>query len=103
VRYENFIYIGWAPVLGFTRLVGLSFMTNCHTVEETKDHRSDHYPIEITLDLSPKKLPPTQPPYDYNKTNWDLVKIELQCILLHPLTQTTPRHKTLITTLYLLL
>jgi len=27
VRYENFIYIGWAPVLGLLGLAGLSFMT----------------------------------------------------------------------------
>ena len=27
VRYENFIYIGWAPVLGLPGLAGLSFMT----------------------------------------------------------------------------
>ena len=59
-------------------------LVNCHTVEETKDHRSNHYPIEITLDLSSKKLPPTQPPYDYNNTNWDLVQIERQCILPPP-------------------
>ena len=53
----------------------------CHTVEGTNDHGSDHYPIEIVLDLSPKKLPPIVPPYNYDKTNWDLVKIELQCLL----------------------
>ena len=27
VRYENFVYIGWTPVLGLPGLAGLSFMT----------------------------------------------------------------------------
>jgi ribonuclease HI len=53
----------------------------CQTVEQTNDHGSDHHPIEIVLDLSPKKLPPIAYPYNYNKTNWELVKIELECLL----------------------
>ena len=56
-------------------------LIKCHTVEDTNDHGSDHCPIETILDLRPKKLPPTLPPYDYDKTNWDLVKIELECSL----------------------
>jgi hypothetical protein len=56
-------------------------LLKCHTVEQTNDHGSDHHPIEIILDLSPKKLPPTAYPYNCNKTNWELVKIELKCRL----------------------
>ena len=58
-----------------------NILIKCHTVQETQDHGSDHHPIEIILDLSPKKLPPRLLLYDYNKTNWDLVKIELECLL----------------------
>src|SRR5579859_1214810 len=56
-------------------------LLKCNTVQETNDHGSDHHPIEIILDLQPKKLPPTLPSYNYNKTNWDLVKIDLECLL----------------------
>ena len=50
----------------------------CHTIEQTNDHGSDHYLIEILLELNPKKLPPAALPYKYNKTNWELVKVELK-------------------------
>ena len=53
----------------------------CHTTEHTNDHGSNHFPIEMALELSPKKLPPAALPYDYSKTNWELVKIELECRL----------------------
>jgi ribonuclease HI/endonuclease/exonuclease/phosphatase family metal-dependent hydrolase len=56
-------------------------LIKCHTVELNNDHTSDHLPIEIVLDVCPKILPPTIPPYDYNKTNWELIKIELECLL----------------------
>jgi endonuclease/exonuclease/phosphatase (EEP) superfamily protein YafD len=39
----------------------------CHTVEHTNDHGSDHYPIEIILELNPKTLPPSVHPYNYSK------------------------------------
>jgi endonuclease/exonuclease/phosphatase family metal-dependent hydrolase len=69
-------------------------LVKCHTIEHTNDHASDHHPIEIVLNLSPQKRPPTPPPYNYSKTNWDLVNIELEC-LLPPLidpTNTTPQN-----------
>jgi endonuclease/exonuclease/phosphatase family metal-dependent hydrolase len=58
-----------------------NILVKCHTVERTKDHASDHHPIEIILNLCPKKGPAMVPPYDYDKTNWDLVNIELECLL----------------------
>jgi Reverse transcriptase (RNA-dependent DNA polymerase)/Endonuclease-reverse transcriptase len=58
-----------------------NILVKCHTVEHTNDHASDHHPIETILNLSPQKRPPIPPPYDYSKTNWDLVKIELGCHL----------------------
>src|SRR5579859_7940001 len=50
-------------------------LLKCHTIEQTNDHGLDHHPIEIVLDLSLKKLPPTAYAYNYNKTNWELSKL----------------------------
>ena len=55
-----------------------NIIIKCHTTENTNDHGSDHYPIEILFGLNPKKLPPAALPYNYSKTNWELVKLELE-------------------------
>ena len=68
-------------------------LIKCHTVEESNDHGSDHYPIEIVLDLHPKKPPLPPPTYNYSETNWDLVKIDLECLFPPPINpnSTTPQ------------
>ena len=58
-----------------------NILLKCHTVEHTNDHGSDHFPIEIIMDLSPKKSPPLPSPYNYSKVNWSLINIELEGFL----------------------
>ena len=55
-----------------------NLIIKCHTVESTNDHASDHLPIETILDLQPKILPQPPPPFNYSKTNWDLLKQEIE-------------------------
>ena len=53
----------------------------CYTIEAINDYTSDHFPIEILLDLELGSGPPTKPFFNYTKTNWDLVKENLQLYL----------------------
>src|SRR5439155_607545 len=41
------------------------------------DHGSDHLPIETILDLTPRLTTPTQPPYNFTKTDWKALKNKL--------------------------
>ena len=41
----------------------------CHTIEAINDHTSDHFPIEVLLDLEYGSAPPTKPFFNYVKTN----------------------------------
>ena len=52
-------------------------LLKCHAISALNDHTSDHLPIEITLNLESKQLPPTNPPFNYAKTNWEFLKIKL--------------------------
>src|SRR5579859_6231271 len=54
-----------------------NLIVKCHTIEANNDHASDHLPIEIILNTCPKTVPPA-PPYNFEKTNWDLLKIHLR-------------------------
>jgi hypothetical protein len=56
-----------------------------YITEYTNDHGSDHYRIEIILELNPKKHPPIPLQYNYSKTNRELIKIELECLLPSPI------------------
>jgi hypothetical protein len=51
-------------------------MVKCRIATEN-DHGSDHLPIETILDLTPRLTPPTQPPYNFTKTNWKALKDKL--------------------------
>ena len=48
-------------------------MLKCQ-ISADNDHGSDHLPIETILDLSTPPLPPIEPAYNYEKTNWKLLK-----------------------------
>jgi ribonuclease HI len=52
-------------------------MIKCHIATEN-DHGSDHYPIETILDLTPRLIPPTNPPYNFAKTDWKILETKLQ-------------------------
>ena len=52
-------------------------MIKCHIATEN-DHGSDHYPIETILDLTPLLIPPTNPPYNFAKTDWKTLETKLQ-------------------------
>jgi len=45
------------------------------------DHGSDHLPIEIILDLTPRAHTPPQLPYNYVKTNWPALEYKLTQLL----------------------
>jgi hypothetical protein len=55
-----------------------NLIIKCHTVEANNDHASDHLPIEIILNICPKTVPPPTPPYNFEKTNWELLKTHLR-------------------------
>src|SRR5579859_3239284 len=55
-----------------------NLIIKCHTIEANNDHASDHLPIEIILNICPKMVPPPAPPYNFEKTNWDLLKTHLR-------------------------
>src|SRR5579859_4734714 len=55
----------------------MSSVTKCHIATEN-DPCSDHLPIETILDLTPQLTPPTQPPYNFTKTNWKALKDKIQ-------------------------
>ena len=55
----------------------MNSMIKCHIATEN-DHGSDHLPIETVLDLTPQLTTPTQPPYNFIKTDWKALKIKLQ-------------------------
>src|SRR5271155_1369686 len=42
------------------------------------DHGSDHLPVETILDLTPRITEPTQPPYNFAKTDWKTMKVKLE-------------------------
>jgi len=50
----------------------------CHTIADDKDHASDHLPIEILLDITPRYTEPVLPGYNYAKTNWEALKQEIR-------------------------
>src|SRR5579859_5260073 len=52
-------------------------MIKCHIATEN-NHSSDHLPIEIILDLTPRLTTPMQPPYNFVKTNWKVLETKLQ-------------------------
>jgi len=54
------------------------YVLKCHTVEVLNDHTSDHLPIEVLLDLEPRTMPATKSPFNYAKTNWELLKVKIQ-------------------------
>src|SRR5437762_10140631 len=64
-----------------------NLIIKCHMADAFNDHTSDHLPIETILDLQPKVIPQPPPPFNYDKTNWDLLKCELERTL--PLTINT--------------
>ena len=53
----------------------------CHTIEAINDHTSDHFPIEVLLDLEHRSAPPIKQFFNYAKTNWDLIKTKLEIYL----------------------
>ena len=55
-----------------------NLIVKCHTIEANNDHTSDHLPIKITLNIYPKAIPPSAPPYNFEKTNWELLKTQLR-------------------------
>ena len=50
-------------------------------VAADNDHGSDHYHIEIVLDLAPRLYTPSQMPYNYTKTNWAALEYKLTELL----------------------
>src|SRR5436190_1710585 len=54
----------------------MNSMVKCHIATEN-DHGSDHLPIETILDLTPRLTTPTQPPYNFTKTDWKALKNKL--------------------------
>ena len=52
-------------------------MIKCHVATEN-DHGSDHLPIETILDLAPRLTAPTNPPYNFSKTNWKALETKIQ-------------------------
>src|ERR1700738_733827 len=62
-------------------------------IAQNNDHASDHLPIELSLHLQPPTIIPTQPPFNYTKTDWK----RLETILpeyLPPLLQNTQNPRT---------
>ena len=55
----------------------MNSIVKCHVATEN-DHGSDHLPIETILDLTPRITIPTQPPYNFAKTDWKALKTKLQ-------------------------
>jgi endonuclease/exonuclease/phosphatase (EEP) superfamily protein YafD len=54
-----------------------NLIIKCHTIEANNDHTSDHLPMEITLNVCPKTIPPPAPPYNFEETNWELLRTQL--------------------------
>jgi len=54
----------------------INSIVKCHVATEN-DHGSDHLPIETILDLTPRITIPTQPPYNFAKTDWKALKTKL--------------------------
>ena len=55
----------------------INSIVKCHIATEN-DYGSDHLPIETILDLTPRLATPTQPPYNFAKTDWKALKAKLQ-------------------------
>ena len=55
----------------------MNSMIKCHIATEN-NHGSDHLPVETILDLTPQVTIPTQPPYNFTKTDWKALKAKLQ-------------------------
>jgi hypothetical protein len=66
-----------------------NLIIKCHTIEANNDHVSDHLAIEIILNICPKTAPPPAPPYNFEKTNWDLLRAHLR-LSMPPLSEPTP-------------
>src|SRR5436190_11471218 len=54
----------------------INSIVKCHVATEN-DHGSDHLPIETILDLTLRITTPTQPPYNFAKTDWKALKAKL--------------------------